>query len=138
MPEIKKVEIETEETPPPAQPSLPETNIQMAIEYGRMTKTNEAILAEIQADRSERSQVTAMLNETMQRLNELKLQTDTTSHQTEILKESQAAILSEMTEDSESDDKATLDVTPMLETKVEIKAESKPVKNKSLLQRIFF
>src|SRR5215471_16751070 len=125
MSEIKKVEIETEETQPPQQPSLPETNIQMAIAYGQMTETNKRLLEEMQTDRAERNQTTAMLNEALTEIRELRSRQDTTLLQTEQLKESLTDTISTMTEDSEND-AGVMDVTPLMETKIETKIEQKP------------
>lgn len=135
MSEIQKVEIETKETPAP-QPTLAESQIQMAAAFGQMTESNRQLMSEVQAEKSERQSLSAMMSEALAEIRTLKSQTDTTSRQTEQLQESQTAIISTIADASENEDKSVLPVTPM-ETHIEI--DQKPVNTKrSLFQKIFF
>ena len=124
-----------EETPPP--PTVAESQLQMAVTFGQMTEANRQVLNEIQETKFQQSQTSQMLTEALQEIRALRSQTDSTSRQGEQLKESQAAIISAIVENSEKDEsKEAIPVTPM-ETKIEI--EQKPANmQKSLLQRIFF
>lgn len=136
MPEIKKVEIETTDEKPP-EPTLKEAEVSMAVAFGQMTETNRQLMQEVQSEKSERQSLSAMMAETLAEMRALRSQTDTTSHQTEVLRESQAAITSVVMEGLEKDENSeVLPVTPM-ETHIEI--DQKPANTKrSLFQKIFF
>lgn len=134
MPEIKKVEIETENPPAPT-PTIAESQLAMAVAFGRMEQSNQNLQAELAADKAERSTTTAMLAEALAEIRALKSQTDTTSRHVEQLSESQTDILLAKTEDSEKEDKV-IEITPPMETRIEI--EQKPAKRPNLLQRLFF
>lgn len=136
MSEIKKVEIETEEIPPQS-PTLPESQMTMAVAFGQMTETNRQLMSEIAQAKAEQSQTSAMMQEALAEIRELRLQTATTSRQTEQLQESQSVITSAVMEGLENDDnKDVLPVTPM-ETHIEI--DQKPANTKkNLLQKILF
>ena len=136
MPEIKKVEIEAESTPPP-QPTLAETQLQMATVYGQMVETNRQLITEVQADKSERSSLAAMMTEALAEIRNLRSQTDTTSHRVEQLNESQTAITSAVMADSEKDESQNnlMEVTPM-ETHIEI--DQKPAKKTNGIWAMLF
>src|SRR4029453_15111057 len=134
-PEKKKVEIETKETPAP-QPTLAESQIQMAAAFGQMTESNRKLMEKVDREKSERQILSAMMSETLAEMRALRSQQDTTSRQTEQLQESQTAIISAAMENSENEDKSVIPVTPM-ETHIEI--DQKPANTKrSLFQKIFF
>jgi hypothetical protein len=93
-------------------------------------------MTEVQTEKLERQSLSAMMAETLAEMRALRSQQDTTSRQTEQLQESQTAIISAVTENSENEDKSVLPVTPM-ETHIEI--DQKPANTKrSLFQKIFF
>lgn len=127
--------VKKEETSIP--PTLAETQLSMAVEYGRMTQAFQANQTELQEVKSSQATLGSMLSEALQEMRMLRSQTDTTSRHAEQLSESQSAIISAIAENSEKDEsKEAIPVTPM-ETKIEI--EQKPANmQKSLLQRIFF
>jgi hypothetical protein len=136
MPEIKKVEIETESTPEPA-PTLPESQMTMAVAFGQMTETNRQLMAEMATDKAERSQTSMLLTEALAELRALRSQTDSTSHRVEQLNESQTAITSAVMDGLEKEENNdVIPVTPM-ETHIEI--DQKPVNTrKSFLQKMLF
>src|SRR5215471_6363767 len=135
MSEIKKVEIETEETPP--QPTLAETQTQMAIAYGQMIETNRQMMSEMQTDKMERSSLATMMSEALAEIRELRSRQDTTTRQTEELRESQKDIILTVADALENEDnKDVIPVTPM-ETHVQI--DQVPLNTKkTFLQKIFF
>lgn len=124
-----------EEILPP--PTVAESQLQMAVTFGQMTEANRQVLNEIAETKAQFSHTSTMLTEALQEIRALKSQTDITSHRAEQLSESQTAIISAITDNSEKDEsKEAIPVTPM-ETKIEI--EQKPANmQKSLFQRIFF
>ena len=124
-----------EETPP--QPTVAESQLQMAVTFGQMTEANRQVLNEIAETKVQYSQTSMMLSEALQEIRALRSQTDSTSHRAEQLSESQAAITSAILENSEKEEsKEAIPVTPM-ETKIEI--EQKPANiQKNLFQKIFF
>jgi chromosome segregation ATPase len=136
MSEIQKVEIETKETPQP-QPTLAETQLAMAVEYGQMRQAFQANQSELAEVKMQNQSMGSMLTEALAEMRALKSQTDTTSHRVETLNASQAAIISEVTDALENEEnKDVIPVTPM-ETHIEI--DQKPVNTKkSWLQRIMF
>src|SRR5262245_41337056 len=135
MPEIQKIEIEAKEETP-TQPTLPETQTQMAIAFGQMTETNRQLMAEIQADKVERSNLAMTMQAALSEIQALRSQADSTIRHVEQLNESQSAIMSEVITNSENEDKNVIPVTPM-ETHVQI--DQVPINTKkTFLQRILF
>lgn len=136
MPELKKVEIETSEVPQP-QPTLAETQTQMAVAFGQMTETNRQLMERMNQTEAQNQSTSAMLTEALQEIRALRSQTDFISHREEQLSESQAAITSVLMENSEKDENQNpLEVTPM-ETHIEI--DQKPANTKkSWIQKVLF
>src|SRR5215475_690828 len=121
----------------PVQPTIAESQLQMAVTFGQMTEANRHLMEKIIETSNEVKTMYQMMQEQSQVIQNLRSQTDITSRQTEELKESQTDIISTIKTDSEKEDKETLNITPPMETKIEI--EQKPAGMKrSIFQQIFY
>jgi len=140
MPELKKVEIETEPTPQTPQ-ALPDSQLAMAVSFGQMTETNKQLITEVSEAKAERSQTNSLLQALAADIQEMKSRQDTTSRQTETLNQSLTDVmLTQKTEDSKKDE-GVMEITPLTETKIEqtTKIESKPVTaHRSLIHKLIF
>jgi|SRR6266498_3808765 len=140
MPELKKVEIETEPTPQTPQ-ALPDSQLAMAVSFGQMTETNKQLITEVSEAKAERSQTNSLLQALAADIQEMKSRQDTTSRQTETLNQSLTDVmLTQKTEDLKKDE-GVMEITPLTETKIEqtTKIESKPVTaHRSLIHKLIF
>jgi len=140
MPELKKVEIETEPTPQTPQ-ALPDSQLAMAVSFGQMTETNKQLITEVSEAKAERSQTNSLLQALAADIQEMKSRQDITSRRTEILDQSLTGVmLTQKTEDSKKDE-GVMEITPLTETKIEqtTKIESKPVTaHRSLIHKLIF
>ncbi len=75
MPELKKVEIETEPTPQTPQ-ALPDSQLAMAVSFGQMTETNKQLITEVSEAKAERSQTNSLLQALAADIQEMKSRQD--------------------------------------------------------------
>jgi hypothetical protein len=135
MPELKKVEIETSETPAPAPPS--DRVLELAERVGAMSQREQARDAELAQARSEAAETRDCLRSLSERVDGLSRQTENAERTAEA-----AATVAVATaeaaeeEEEEEEDDGVLSVTPEVETRVEI--TQTPLKGKSMLQRMIF
>jgi hypothetical protein len=115
--------VKKEEIPPP--PTIAESQLNMAVEFGRMTKANEQLLVEIMETKAQQNQIVELIRNQNETIQLIRSQQDITTHQTEELKESQKDITSILQEDSEKEEEQVLTVTPNTETTVTV--EQKPI-----------
>src|SRR6185369_9918674 len=121
--------------PPPenSQPSQLEVNL--AILSGQLLESSRQTQEKLNQFESNQSTLSQTIQSQSEIINRLLSQQGTTSRQVEMLNESQTDIISTM-EDSESEESDVIQVTPPMETKIEI--EQKPVSKKSIWAKFLY
>lgn len=136
MPEIKKVEIETQDAPPAPAPS--DRVLDLAERVGAMSareQQRDADLAEVKAGQSGLSSMMTSISETLQRLESRQSQTE---ERAEVAQATAAAAIVEAAAKDESaeDQSGVLEITPPMETKIQI--EQKPATGRRWWQKAIY
>lgn len=134
MPEIKKVEIETSEPAPAPAPPPSDRTIDMAVEYGRMTKAfenNQTELIEVKSGLQQACDLIRNQNEVIQ---SLRSQTQSAQNQAESARVAAAAAI--VATEEKEEDGGVLEVSPEVETRIEI--EQKPASSRRWFHNLIF
>src|SRR5262245_7306317 len=118
MPELKKVEIETSETPQTQQPS--DRVLELAERVGAMTQREQTRDSELAQARLEQAETRGLVQSLSERIDGLSRQTESAERTAEAAATVAVATAAEMEEsEEEEDDQGVLSVTPEVETRVE-------------------
>lgn len=131
----EKITIEAEETPPAPTPPSDRT-IDMAVEFGQLRATYQQTAERLAAVEMSQSRMLELLQRQAELSQAAISQANRAEDRAETAQEVAVATAAEVAESQNENEGALLEVTPPMETKIEI--EQKPATNRGMLSRLIF